>query len=98
MIVTKKQTTTTLNIKSTTEQSETELLQFVKKSELELHQKSTFLNFTNFEVLDSDEDSNYFYYTVTYDTTELHNEFVNVDGNEVSARTFVPKKKRKALN
>lgn len=63
MKVIKKQVTTTLNIKSKTEIKEEDLLEFTKECE----GKKIF----NFEVLDSDSDSDYFYYMVTFEETTI---------------------------
>lgn len=62
MRVTKKQVTVTLNIKSKTEMSDEDLLEFTKEWE---GREDIF----NFEVLDSDNDSDYFYYTVLFEET-----------------------------
>lgn len=64
MKVTKKQVTTTLNIKSKTEIKEEDLLEFAKEWE---GREDIF----NFEVLDSDSDSDYFYYVVTFEETTI---------------------------
>jgi hypothetical protein len=61
MRVTKKQITTTLNIKSKTEMNDEALLNFTEEWE----DKEIF----NFEVLDNDSDNDYFYYTVLFEET-----------------------------
>jgi hypothetical protein len=61
MRVTKKQITTTLNIKSKIEMNDEALLNFTEEWE----DKEIF----NFEVLDNDSDNDYFYYTVLYEET-----------------------------
>lgn len=87
MIITKKSTTTSLNIKSSTEQNFATLFAFVKNVN-----PNSYIE--NFEVLDEDQDANAFYYTVVYDITNIYNEYVAIDGNDVSARTYIPKKKK----
>lgn len=87
MLITKKSTTTTLNIKTSTAQNFANLFAFVKNLLPESY-------IENFEVLDEDEDSNYFYYTVVYKITNIYPEWMSADGNEVSARTSIPKKKK----
>jgi hypothetical protein len=87
MLITKKSTTTTLNIKTSTKQNFADLFAFIKNLTPDSY-------IENFKVLDEDEDSNYFYYTVVYDITNIYNEYMLADGNEVSARTYIPKKKK----
>ena len=87
MLITKKSTTTTLNIKTSIEQNFVNLFEFVKNLI-----PNSYIE--NFKVLDKNEDANYFYYTVIYDITNVYNEYMLSDGNEVSARTFIPKKKK----
>ena len=86
MLIAKK-TTTTLNIKSSTKQNFADLFAFVKNLTPDSY-------IENFEVLDEDEDSNYFYYTIVYDIINIYNVYMLTDGNEVSARTYIPKKKK----
>lgn len=67
MVITKKSTTTTLNIKTSFEQNFADLFAFVKNLMPESY-------IENFKILDEDEDSNYFYYTVVYDIINIYNE------------------------
>lgn len=87
MLITKKSTTTTLNLKTSTRQNFASLFAFIKNLMPESY-------IENFEILDEDEDSNYFYYTVVYNITNIYSEYMLADGNEVSARTSIPKKKK----